>query len=118
MKSLKRNTNKVIAIDFDGTITEDSPYPKMGAIRESAKKYIKLLHDNGYTLLLWTARKGSYFSECVNTLNSVGLLKYFTMPLISVMNVGKVNADYYIDDRSIPGKINWKKTYKYIIKNI
>ena len=50
--------NKIIAIDFDGTITDDTPYPVCGNLRKEAVEYIQKLHKLGYTLVLWTARKG------------------------------------------------------------
>lgn len=106
---------KTIAIDFDGTITEYSPYPIMGKIREAAKKYIKLLHSKGYKLVLWTARTGVYLHECLNALEDAELITYFELPYLAS---GKISADFYIDDRSVTGRIKWKKIYKYIIKNI
>jgi len=106
---------KIIAIDFDGTITDDTPYPICGNLREEAAYYIMKLYDLDYTLVLWTARKGKDFTECINKLQSWGLLKYLHLP----ENVeGKIYADFYIDDKAIPGKINWNKLYNYICQNI
>lgn len=104
----------IIAIDFDGTITEEGTYPIMGKVRNDAIKYINKLHDKGYILVLWTARKGKYFEEAVNVINE------YNLPLILPPDnvYGKIEAAFYIDDRSLIGKLNWKTIYKYIIKNI
>lgn len=106
----------IIAIDFDGTITHYSPYPIMGHIREDAKVYIKKLYDKGYTLILWTSRDGDYLEEALRSLENENLLQYFKK--IKQNTPRKLIADFYIDDRAITGKINWKKIYRYIIKNI
>lgn len=107
----------VIAIDYDETITDNTPYPEEGKIRPEAIKYIKALFDKGYTLILWTARKEPYYSECIERLKKEDLYKYFNFNYESGPT-GKIQADFYIDDRSCLGEINWKKIYNYIIKNI
>ena len=107
----------VIAIDYDGTITDNTPFPREGKIRKEAIKYIKKLYYNNYTLVLWTARKEPYYSECIERLKKENLYKFFT-PNYDKGVCGKINADFYIDDRAFIGKLNWKKVYKYIIKTI
>lgn len=109
--------NKIIAIDYDGTITDDTPYPKEAKIRPEAIKYIRLLYEKGYILVLWTARKEAYYFECITRLKKVDLYKYFTFNYDYGI-LGKIKADFYIDDKSVPGKLNWKQIYKHIIKNI
>ena len=109
--------NKIIAIDFDGTITDDTPYPVCGNLRKEAVEYIQKLHKLGYTLVLWTARKGEYYTECICKLQEWNIYEYFSFePLIN--SNGKIYADFYIDDRSLIEEINWQKIYKYIINNI
>lgn len=108
---------KVIAIDYDETITDNTPYPKEGNIRPEAIKYIKLLHSKGYKLILWSARKEPYYSQCLQRLREEDLYKYFSFDY-NIGFTGKLIADFYIDDKSIPGKLNWRKIYRYIIKYI
>ena len=108
-------TNKTIAIDFDGTITENIPRPAIAPIRFEAIKYIRLLYSRGYKLILWTARKDQEFIDCINRLERQSLLGYFIIP---ESNTGKVRADFYIDDKAYLGKFNWKRVYKYIVKHI
>lgn len=111
--------NKFIAIDFDGTITDNTPYPNTGNIRPEAAYYIKKLYDTGYVLFLWTCRYDKYLEEAIKLLADNNLLKYFKNINSDIVNNSrKIIADFYIDDRSIPGELDWHIIYKYIIENI
>lgn len=112
--------NKVIAIDFDETITDHTPYPYTGNIRPEARKYIKQLYDKGYSLVLWTSRKGIDYSSAVERLRTEHLYEYFDFNLLESLQSdgGKIDADFYIDDKAIPGEINWEEIYNYIVNNI
>lgn len=109
--------SKLIAIDFDETITDHSPYPIMGPIRPCAEFYIKKLYEKGYTLALWTCRSGIYLQEAEFALKTAGIRKCFKY----INDDGrpgihrKIIADFYIDDRSCVGEINWKDIYDYIL---
>lgn len=121
VKRYKEQLNQnIIAVDFDDTITLFRPYPEKGPLNPVAKKYLTKLSEKGYILVLWSARIcESYddaYDRCVNE---------FGMPFIKKDcdefvhgKSGKLIAKFYIDDKSIPGKLNWKKIYKFIIKNI
>ena len=111
---------KIIAVDFDDTITLFRPYPEKGPLNPLAKKYLSKLNEKGYEIVLWSARIcESYddaYDRCVNE---------FGMPFIKKDSdefvhgkSGKIIAKFYIDDKSIPGKLNWKKIYKFIVKNV
>lgn len=110
-------TDKVIAIDFDGTITEDAPYPICGKVRDEAKQYIPILYALGYRLVLWTARKGKFYDECLQVLDDSNLLCYFSSEY-ETGQTGKIVAHFYIDDKSLLEPINWDKIFKYIIENV
>lgn len=114
---------KVIAIDFDGTITEDSPFPIIGAVRPEAIKYIKLLDELGYTLILWTNRFGKFLEEALLSLTFSGISDCFSFinePDDRHLNIKsrKIYADFYIDDKSCLGEVDWEKIFNYIVKNI
>lgn len=111
---------KLIAVDFDDTITLFRPYPEKGPLNPLAKKYLTKLNEKGYEIVLWSARIcESYedaYDRCINE---------FGMPFIKKDSdefvhgkTGKIIARFYIDDKSIPGKLNWKKIYKFIVKNV
>lgn len=109
---------KIIAVDFDDTITEHRPYPEKAPLNKTAKKYLDKLNNLGFKLVLWTARKGKDYEEaydrCINEFGLTYLLKDNETFLHG--ESGKLIANYYIDDKSSFGKVNWKKTFKYILK--
>jgi hypothetical protein len=99
------NSNN-IAVDYDGTITNED-----GSVNELAVSYLQKISQLGYQLILWTARKDDRYKYALNHCLNVGL------DIKEPSEQGKITAFYYIDDRSVPGgKINWKKTYKYLKK--
>lgn len=111
---------KLIAVDYDNTITLYAPYPHPAPLNPEAKKYLDKLHEQGYRLVLWSARVPHKYEEAYNRcINEFGL-DYLERDNDSIIHgsTGKIVANFYIDDMSIPGKLNWKKIYKFIIKNI
>lgn len=107
----------IIAIDFDGTITENKPFPITANIRQEARIYIPKLYQLGHKLILWTARKEPYYSECIQQLKKEKLFQYFTSNY-EVGVTGKVEADIYLDDRSSIGDFNWNLWYNYILSKV
>lgn len=108
----------IIAIDFDDTITEYSPYPITGKIREDAIYYIDKLYKDGHTLILWTCRYGSYLNEALDLLKQANILHCFKYINEDGSNKSrKVEADYYIDDRNILIELDWEKLYNHIVIN-
>lgn len=119
-KYLENETQKIIAVDYDDTITLYAPYPKLAELNPKAKKYLDKLHKKGYTLVLWSARDRKDYDEAYNRCIDEFGLTYLKKDS-KVFNhgaTGKLVAHFYIDDRSISGKLNWKKVYKFIIKNV
>ena len=105
----------IIAIDYDGTITDNTPYPFEGKIRDNARIYIEKLWQDGHTLILWSARPEPYHQEALDRLNKECLLQYFTsIKKIGRGATGKIVADFYIDDRSYIGDVDWSQIYQYI----
>lgn len=110
--------NKIIAIDYDGTITDNTPFPNEAKIRPEAVKYIKLLYEKGYKLVLWTARYGDYYTQCIDSLKLNNLYNYFDFNYSKCGETGKLIADFYIDDRSWIIDIDWQCIYTYIINKL
>lgn len=117
---VKQLKSKVIAVDFDDTITLYRPYPEVAPLNPQARKYLRLLDEAGYELVLWSARLGEGYEEAYNR-----CVNEFNMPFMKrdcdeyVHGVtGKIVARFYIDDKSIPGKLNWRRIYRFILKNI
>ena len=106
---------RIIACDFDGTITEDVPFPRYADIRQEALLYIPILFAAGYTLVLWTARSGKYYDEAIQRLDDSGLLQYFSdISVCSAGHDGKIAADFYIDDRATVN-FDWTTVVSYLI---
>lgn len=105
--------DKIIAVDFDGTITEPSPYPITGAIRPEAIKVLKKLQDR-YIILLWTLRTGHDLREALYLLDGVGFHPDY-VNMIPGQKQNKPNADIFIDDRNFGFEVDWNKIEKELI---
>lgn len=115
-----------VAIDFDGTITEYSPYPIMGKVRHQIPEFLKALHDKGYRLVLNTCRRGEFYDEAVTCLQDNNLYnlfdwEYATQPENLGAN-GKLVAAFYFDDSAMPfddlDYVNWKTLTECVIEKI
>ena len=84
-----------VAIDFDNTITHKSKFPVTGQLNIEAKEFLYKLKELGCYLILHTARTGRYKKEAVDLCSAWGL------PIDEVAEGNsKVDAHYYVDDRS------------------
>lgn len=97
--------NKIIAVDFDGTLVKDE-YPRIGSPNiKLINKLRKLSRDN--TLILWTCRTGDKLKEAVEFCllcdlqfdyineNSKEILKKY-----GNIDSRKITADIYLDDKA------------------
>lgn len=85
----------VIAIDLDNTLTNGEPVWD-GIIPTPHKEHIELirkLFKKGYIIIIHTARQWEDASE------TVGWLIANRIPFQGIM-MGKMGADYYVDDRN------------------
>ena len=107
--------NKIIAIDFDGTIVKNA-FPDIGEEQPHAVNTIKLLKKRGYRIVLWTCRTGEHFDAAKSWLDKSGLVfDAYNGHLSSEFedNGRKIFADVYIDDRSFPSfKGDWTEVMK------
>lgn len=108
------NGKKVIAIDFDNTITYPSPFPIMGQIRPEAVEVIKQLKGK-YILLLWTARTGKYLQEALGLLVKYGI-EFDYINKLPNQEGPKPEADIFIDDRNIGSTIDWYKIKELLLE--
>ena len=111
-------SHKVIAVDYDGTITLEQEFGKKADLNPEAKKYLDLLNEKGFKIVLWTARLYDNYKGVLERCH-----KEFNMPYIleDSPNLlhgasGKLVAAYYIDDKSNFEKINWDRTYSSILE--
>lgn len=97
--------NKIIAVDFDGTLCENR-WPEIGAPNEKLINYLKDQKRNGTLIILWTCRTGDRLLEAVEWCIEQGL--YFDSINQNVPeqielfgeDTRKIFADKYIDDKN------------------
>ena len=103
--------NKIIAVDFDGTLCE-SKWPEIGEANKEMITYLKDRQANGDKLILWTCRVGDMLKNAINWSAEQGLMFDAineNLPEI-VASFGtdtrKIFANEYIDDRNawLPSK--------------
>ena len=112
-----------IAIDFDGTIVENS-YPKIGKTMLFAFETLKALQGKKHQLILWTYRSGSSLEEAVNFCKEHGITFYAVNHSHPEENFDyknyfdvisrKIDADIFIDDRNVGGFLGWSKIWQLI----
>lgn len=112
--------NKVLAVDFDGTIVSDK-FPDIGEPNLEFIEWLKNYQSSGGKLILWTCRNDQEnreleslaLTKAIDFCKSQGL--YFdsinkNLPEVIEKYSGdtrKVMADYYIDDKNV-GVLDWK----------
>ncbi|MDG5799176.1 hydrolase [Marinilabiliaceae bacterium ANBcel2] len=120
----------IIAVDFDGTITEHR-YPEIGREKPFAFETLKRLQNDGHLLILWTYRSGELLEEAINYCKNNGIEFYavnssFPGEELEMGQSRKIHADIFIDDRIVSGFPGWGEIYqtinpeasKYPVKNV
>lgn len=114
---------KVISIDFDGTIC-DSDYPLLGSRIKGARKYINKLYKEGYGIVINTCRTQMPAADAIEWLDGHGIeYHYFNCNFPHRiyeygMDCRKISADIYVDDKQVGILPSWKEIYKHIKKTI
>jgi hypothetical protein len=117
------NNNKKLAIDFDGTIVEDS-FPGIGKSKTFAFETLKKLQSEGFRLILWTYRHGKTLEEAVEFCKKNGVEFYavnssFEGEVFDLQNQSrKIDADLFIDDRNLGGFPGWGEIYRIVTERI
>ena len=99
---LNQISNKIIAVDFDNTLTYKSEYPITGKINPKMIKFIKDLQLRNNKIILWTCREDEELVEAIKLCAEYKL--YFDAINANVDGIHtsrKVFAHYYIDDKAI-----------------
>ena len=116
MQNFLSDNNKVIAVDFDGTIVEHK-YPAIGKEMLFAFATLKELQKKGHKLILWTIRTGELLEEAVDFCRQNGVEFYavnknYPEEVLDQNTSRKLNADVFIDDRSLGGFIGWSEIWQ------
>ena len=100
-------TDKIIAVDFDGTLCEDA-YPEIGQARYDVMQRLYEEMELGAKVILWTCRTGKRLKEAVVWCEEYGILFNAVnenLPEVIAEYGGadsrKVTADEYWDDKSV-----------------
>lgn len=109
----------IFAVDFDGTIVEQA-WPDIGKERPDATSVLKILQENGHKIIILTGRNGGKLVEMWEWLQG----KRFTpdavngnLYFIEGMNVPKIHADVYFEDKCFPPFTNWSHVFNVYIMN-
>lgn len=111
---------KVVAIDFDGTITKENLYPDIGEIRPNAIEAIKKIQEHNQCFI-FTCRQGKTLQDALLFLYEKGLnIGIESRYDYEVAYGRKPIADYYIDDRALTsdhvGEVDWYKIEKFFME--
>lgn len=97
--------NKIIAVDFDGTLCENR-YPEIGKPNRLIINYVKEQKAKGAKIILWTCRVGDMLYNAVKWCEEQNIIfdaVNKNLPEI-IESFGtdtrKIFADEYLDDRS------------------
>ena len=105
---------QVIAIDFDGTITETDNYPIIGKIKPHCVETIKYLSQY-YCIVLNTCREGTLLEQAKQFLKDNDIYNCFTSfnenPQYRIEkyknDCRKIGANFYIDDKNVLSSVDW-----------
>jgi hypothetical protein len=86
----------VVCFDFDGVLAEDTwPEPLIGKPIPEGIAALKHYFEDGYAIVIWTARPESHTTALLYWLGHVAEV----MHMIYDVRCGKPSADLYVDDR-------------------
>ena len=97
--------NKIIAIDFDGTLCEHK-YPEIGEARTYVINWVLEEQSKGARLILWTCREGFELQVAIEWCKNKGIIfDAINENIPSLKNkefaIRKPYADIYLDDRNM-----------------
>ena len=102
---MNRYKNKVIAVDFDGTLCVNN-YPLIGKPKQKNIKKVLKAQRKGASIILWTCREGILLQQAVRWCNNFGLyFEEINNNLTERLSIWgndcrKIGADEYWDDRA------------------
>jgi len=109
------DTRKTIAVDFDGVIADYSEGFKgrgrFGMPIEGASKFLKKLRDDGWKIIIWTAR--DELGQVRQYLESNDIpFDHINDNPDQITNSRKCVSDIYLDDRGVTFTGDWEKAYQ------
>lgn len=104
---MNKKANKIIAVDFDGTLCENK-YPEIGEPNKEVITYLQNRRKKGDKLILWTCRVGEMLEKavkwCVEQTLEFDAVNENLPEVVEEFgsDTRKIFANEYIDDRNIP----------------
>lgn len=97
------NRPKVVAMDLDGTILEQRPFPELGPPMPGIQDELALLKQMGWEIALWTCRDEEFYADIQEHLTANGVpFDYINEnPHEAPSTSPKIYADVYVDDRGL-----------------
>lgn len=98
--------NKIIAVDFDGTLCVNK-WPEIGRPNARLIQNLILSKDEGHKIILWTCRTGELLDKAIKWCENKGLVFDAINENVpeAIERFGgdcrKVYADIYLDDKSV-----------------
>ena len=118
-----KSYKKLLCFDLDNTLclTRGSDYENSRPIIKNIK-FVNNLYDNGFYILIFTARYMGRFNENKSKVVSYGYRKTHKQLckwglMFHKLEMGKPSYDYIVDDKSIFYKKNWTKELRNKLKN-
>jgi len=111
--------SNVICVDFDGTIAEWGIYPEPGLPCIGVKEALQKLKDDGFEIVISSARTSDEMSKYpidkeVQKRLIEEYLKKYDIPYDRVLKSDKIVAKFYIDDRAIEYRGDWKDVIRKV----
>lgn len=97
--------NKIIAVDFDGTLSKGK-WPGVGVPNHSLIEKLIYLQKEGNKIILWTCREGEALKNAIEWCKEFNLVFDAindNLPEVQELygnNSRKISCDIYIDDKS------------------
>lgn len=127
MRKYSPKTHPVIAIDLDGTIVPVDAYPELGVPYDHAIETINEMVNEGYEVIIWTARGWDNAKKAFQGLGEKFGLNTDKIKLNShsdfhkklyPVSSPKIDAHVFLDDKSYNAPIykeHWKELHKEFI---
>ncbi len=108
-----------IVVDFDGTIAEWAKYPDPGPPTPGVKEALQEMKDMGFEILILSARTSDEMSKYpidkkVEHDRMEDYLLEHDIPFDVILKSNKPVAKFYIDDRAIEFKGDWKEVLRKV----
>lgn len=97
------NRPRVLAIDLDGTVLEQRPFPDLGPPLPGIQEELATLKQMGWVIVIWTCRDAEMYEQIGQFLTDNGVpFDYINEnPFEAPSTSPKIYADVYVDDRGM-----------------